>query len=372
VGRVLLVNSSLALGGLERQLILLAENLPDEWHPLIWTVDGGPYEQFCRERDVPLVVAGRQSRFDVSPACCLWRLMRQFRPQVVHSWHWMTTAAALPACAALRAPLIDGSIRRGDRPKEHLRPHRMLMRAARVVVANSRAGLAAYHIPETRGRVVYNGFDPARLEHCVPREADGLFTVTMCARMDGHKDFDTVLDAARAVTAEPSGNDDRGRWRFLLLGDGPARGRLAARARNEFAAGTVEVASAGLEVMSYLSQSDVGVLMTNPRELAEGCSNAILEYMACGLPVVCSESGGNREVVMDGETGFVISPRNAGALARELRRLRDDASQRRSLGQAGRARLLREFSLERMVSGYVGLYEAITGRLTPSDGGTIA
>jgi glycosyltransferase involved in cell wall biosynthesis len=356
--RVLLVNSSLALGGLERQLILLARHLPKEWTPLVWVVDGGPYEQMCREQAVPLVVAGRTSRWDLRPALSLWRVIREWRPDVIHSWHWMSMAAALPAALRFRIPVVDGSIRRGDRPSERLRPHRALMRFARIVVANSHAGLHAWGVSGSKGRVIYNAFDPGRLRRPhIP--SPGPFTVAMCARMDGSKDFDTVLEAARKLVSSHSDGAHTPEWRFLLVGDGPDRIRLSRVADTLIAAGTVEMLSPGLEVMDVLAGADVGVLMTDPVALAEGCSNALLEYMACGLPVVCSESGGNSEVVLDNTTGFIVPPQDSDALVEKLRLLRGDRDERRRLGDAGRRRVADEFSVDRMVTSYVALYESL-------------
>ena len=362
VRRVLLVNSSLALGGLERQMILLARNLPREWEPLVWVVDGGPYEQMGRDQGVPLVIAGRSARWDFRPALNLWRTVREWRPDVIHSWHWMSTAAALPASLRFRVPLIDGSIRRGDRPREGLRPHRALMKFAQVVVANSYAGLRAWDVPEAKGRVIYNAFDPARLSTTQTASGAAPFTAAMCARMDRSKDFDTLLEAARILASErpvASGPpaSEAPTWRFLLVGDGTDRARLASAAADLVEAGVVDIISPGLEVMDILARADAGVLMTNPDALAEGCSNALLEYMACGLPVICSESGGNREVVLDGTTGFVIGSRDGNALVARLRRLQSDDAERRRMGEAGRQRVAEKFSLDHMVASYVALYE---------------
>jgi glycosyltransferase involved in cell wall biosynthesis len=301
------------------------------------------------------------ARFDIRPAAALWRAVRDWRPDVIHSWHWMSAAAAVPACLSFRVPLVDGSIRRGDLPKEPLRPHRLLMHAAQAVVANSRAGLRAYGIAEGKGRVVYNAFDPARLGARLPRGEDGRLTVAMCARMDRNKDFDTVIAAARRLVSASPGGGAPG-WRFLLIGDGSDRERLARSAADLIGAGHLEIVSPGLEVIGTLSQADIAVLMTNPEALAEGCSNALLEYMACGLPVVCSESGGNREVVLDGQTGYVVRPRDADALAQRLLALRDDPRIRARMGEAGRRRLELEFSLQRMVDGYREIYEGVLRR----------
>ena len=87
-----------------------------------------------------------------------------------------------------------------------------------------------------------------------------------------------------------------------------------------------------------------------------------MEYMACGLPVVCGEGGGNREVVDDGKTGFVIAPADPQALAERIAYLRDHEAERRAMGEAGRERILEAFSLERMVGSYVRIYEDALSR----------
>jgi glycosyltransferase involved in cell wall biosynthesis len=227
------------------------------------------------------------------------------------------------------------------------------MRWADYVVANSRAGLAAWHIGPARGRVVYNGFDAQRLPS---RMADGWshegpFTVAMAARMDPAKDFGSFIDAARRLVGA-EGPD----WRFLAIGQGPSRAPLMAAAHDLLQAGIVEFPDAGLDVLPFVLQAHAGVLMSNPALHAEGCSNAIMEYMACALPVVCSESGGNREVVLHGQTGFVVPPGDSCALAERLSYLRRAAAVARQMGLAGRERLRAAFSAELMVSETLEVY----------------
>ena len=79
--------------------------------------------------------------------------------------------------------------------------------------------------------------------------------------------------------------------------------------------------------------------------------------MACGLPVVCADSGGCRELVSDGQTGFVIPPRDPVALAARLAWLREHPETCRSMGAAGRARVETEFTVSRFVRDHVELYE---------------
>ncbi len=101
-------------------------------------------------------------------------------------------------------------------------------------MANSRAGLLAWGVDPRKGRVVYNAFDPDRLDAAGSSErsarVDGATTVVMTGRMVADKDFSTVIAAARLLDRERPG-----RWRFVLLGHGPDRRRLvdeAGRARN--------------------------------------------------------------------------------------------------------------------------------------------
>jgi glycosyltransferase involved in cell wall biosynthesis len=102
--------------------------------------------------------------------------------------------------------------------------------------------------------------------------------------------------------------------------------------------------------------------MTDPAVRAEGCSNAILEYMACGLPVVCSDTGGSAELVRDGREGYVVPPHDAVALASRLAALRASPQLRLTMGAAGRLRIEQEFTKARMVGEYVRAYEDVAKR----------
>ena len=216
------------------------------------------------ERDGQRVdVCKREARLDVRPAAQLWRLLLRWRPDVVHSWDWMSSAAALPLCLALRIPVVDATVRNGIARRRRSLPLRLVHAASARVVANSWAGLDAWGVGTARGRVVYNGFDPERLPLCAPRGSDatgvgapgaegadpdeagergGGLTVAMTGRMMPHKDFATVIRAARLLAdgaagaeAAPAGEGaarDRRRRsrRRLALALRPARRRSRAAA----------------------------------------------------------------------------------------------------------------------------------------------
>src|SRR5262249_38332860 len=115
--KVLLLNDALANGGAERQLVLLARSLPTAWERRVWVMGDGPQAQVLRDHRIPLSVRGRARRLDLRPACDLWHTLLSWRPDVVHTWDWMSSVLAGPLCKLLGIPLVDGTIRMGMRPR---------------------------------------------------------------------------------------------------------------------------------------------------------------------------------------------------------------------------------------------------------------
>ena len=148
---------------------------------------------------------------------------------------------------------------------------------ADMVVANSQAGLRWHHVPPDRGRVVYNAFDPARLEALVGHPSGGNargddrrpFTVVMAARMHLHKDYRSLIAAARLLASRA------GRRPGVSSSSGTARcgEELEVAAADLVAAGVVQFASPGLEVLPLLERADVG----RPDDQRRGARRGLLE-----------------------------------------------------------------------------------------------
>ena len=354
MSKVLLLTDCLANGGAERQLALLIKYLPHEWERRVWSMDDGPYTRVIRDYGVQVDIHQRSHRYDVSPALDLWHVIKDWRPDVVHSWGWMCSISAGPICKALKVPLINCNIRMGMKPLRREFGFRLGMIFAARVIANSKAGLAAWNIKPERGRVVYNGFDPERLVLCQRQhhEQGVQFSVVMTGRMSADKDYRSFFLASRILSDTP-----RLAWHFMAVGNGPDHSNLRRENLDLITAGRAEIMDGSIEVLPIVSQAEVGVLLS-PH--GEGCSNSILEYMACGLPVICSEDGGNRELVVDGETGFIVPPpSDIRALAERLLYLREHQEEGRRMGDAGKQRLLENFSIEKMVDGMLRVYAEV-------------
>lgn len=358
--KILYVIDSLNNGGAERQLALLAKCLPQEWDRRVFSLGGGPFVELIQFYGIQIDICMRKTRFDPSPTFVLWRLLAEWKPDVVHSWGWMSSIAAGPACKALGIPFIDGTIRMGDRPPRRLFVQWLGMRCADRIITNSQAGLDAWGIHSSKGRVVYNGFDPERLSLCgkalqmkaSPTEV--IMTGSMERGVSRRKDYATFFEALRYLLKQ-----DQNEWRFIALGDGPDRQSLLAGASDLVNAGMLKFPEPIMEVLPYVTEAYIGVLMSHPVYHAEGCSNSIMEYMACGLPVICNDTGGNRELVVDGETGFLIPAGDSQALAEKLIYLRNNPREAERFGQAGRRRLLAHFSVETMIEKTIQIYEEV-------------
>ncbi|MDP6361362.1 MAG: glycosyltransferase, partial [Planctomycetota bacterium] len=112
------------------------------------------------------------------------------------------------------------------------------------------------------------------------------------------------------------------------------------------------------DVPGLLAQSDTFILASD----WEGMPNVVLEAMASGLPVVGTAIDGTREIVNEGETGFLVPSDDEEALATAMNELTDSVELRSRMGQAGRHRAETEYSMERMVERYESLYTELINR----------
>ena len=358
--RVVHVIDSLNSGGKERQCVELLKGLSaagDLASELIILATGAFYEGLHALRDVRVTHLPRYFRKDVSIVLRLAGRCRDVRPDVIAAYDSMSAALAAPVARLVGARFVNAMIQ--DAPREisrKVRTRRLLsFPLSDAIVANSQAGLVAYGAPADRGRVIRNGYDVARLRHLrsprTVRDELGLGdrrVIGMVANFSTLKDQPTFIRAAETLLAT------RRDLVFVMIGDGALKAaceRQPAPAHREH----ILFLGARTDVESVVNVFDVGVLAT----FTEGISNAIMEYMALGKPVVATRGGGTPEIVTDGETGWLVDERDPAGLAERIGRLLADEDLRGRMGRAGQARLTREFTLERLASAHRSLYEEL-------------
>jgi glycosyltransferase involved in cell wall biosynthesis len=161
-----------------------------------------------------------------------------------------------------------------------------------------------------------------------------------------------VKDLIWAMDLLKSARDDA---HLLIIGDGPQRQRLVRyRDQNQIADRVHFLGERG-DVPRIVEHLDCLWLASE----YEGQSNAIMEAMAAGVSVVATDIAGNRDLVVPGETGFLVPVGDRAAFTRHTHHLLDDAGLARRLGDAGRRRMLEEFSVERMIERHASLYRQL-------------
>jgi glycosyltransferase involved in cell wall biosynthesis len=148
---------------------------------------------------------------------------------------------------------------------------------------------------------------------------------------------------------------------WILVGDGELRGELEAQAQRLGLVSHVHFTGWRDDVAEMLALADVFVL---PSE-SEGFGRVLVEAMAMGRPVVATNVGGIPDIVLDGETGLLVEPANAAALADAVRALVDEPARAARLGAAGRVRAESTFSLGAHVDAVERVYEEVLGRGAP-------
>jgi glycosyltransferase involved in cell wall biosynthesis len=137
-----------------------------------------------------------------------------------------------------------------------------------------------------------------------------------------------------------------------IVGEGGRQAQLEALAGQLGLAGTVHFLGRRRDVPAVLRRATLGVLCSQQ----EGLSNAVIEGMAAGLPMVVTDAGGNRELVAHEKRGLVVPVRNPQALSEAMFRVLDDPMRARQMGLAGRAFVARELTLDRMIREHEVLY----------------
>ena len=360
--RILHIIPTLDRAGAEKQLTLLASGLPrDEFdvHVCVLTRDGPLHEELDRA-GVPVTVIGKRWRLDPRAFWTLKRYIRRLRPDLVQTWLFAANAYGRAAALACGVKHVIASERCVDPWKNlwQFAIDRHLARRTARIVANSesvRDFYVRHGLPADRFVVIPNGVPPASASHLTREQLldqlglpPGSRLVGVVGRLWMQK---RVKDAIWITDMIKVARDD---VHLLILGDGPQRERLHKYRDQILIRDKVHFLGHRNDVPDLMPHFDV-LLSTSGYE---GQSNAILEAMAAGRPVVATDIPGTRDLVVEGQTGYLVPVGDRAALARHVHRLVDDANLARQLGEAGR-RVVEEFGVEKMIGRYAALYREV-------------
>jgi len=325
--------------------------------------DGGELHQRARE-GLDLVPLAPVTEMDLSAAWKLSRLMKQLRPDVIHAHdpHGVAMAALALSMSGTRTPRPLPPLVASRRVDFHIKGNalsRWKYRQVDCFVCASdaiRQMLISDGIPADRAVTVYEGIDLGRVaaappvnlhaELWLPHDAPIVGNVAALVPHKGQRHL--VEAAAIVVKSVPDA-------RFVIAVEGELRPMLERQIKEHRLEKHVFLAGFRPDILSVHKAFDIFVMSS----VSEGLGTSLLDAMACAKPVVATTAGGMPEVVMDGETGLLVPPRDHEAMASALVRLLRDRPLRVRMGEAGEARVRARFSSDRMVQDTLEVYQRV-------------
>ena len=366
--RLLFISTGLAYGGAETQVVHLATRLKARgWEvQLVSLVPPQAYVEDLETRGIPVFSLGIKRKFpDPRPVFRLARFIRKWQPDIVHSH--MVHANLLARVVRTLAPFpvlvcTAHNIDEGGRLREIL--YHLTDPLCDLTTQVSQAGLERYvhvgAVPRHKIRYIPNGVNTERFK---PNSEDRLrvrkelgvdgFVWLAVGRFDLQKDYSNMLQAfARLIHKHPD-------TILLIAGEGPLKKTMENMARELGIEKQVKFLGIRRDIPQLMNAADAYVMSSS----WEGMPMVLLEASATGLPIVATDVGGNREVVLDGVTGFLVPPRNPEALAEAMLRMMNlPEEKRREMGRAARKHVEENFSLDHVVDLWEALYKELLER----------
>ncbi len=365
--RVCLIIGQLGLGGAEKQIVLLADGLKQRGVDVTVVVLGGegPRAAALQAAGVPVVYLGLRwpGRWRALPHILavfgrLTSYLRRSRPDIVHAFLLLSYVIGAPAARLAGVPVFLA----GRRSLDHFKHWRRLMIVAErvatqmtdLLVANAHAVadyvLATERVPPDKLAVIYNGLPQSAFAASEPAMLDTGHPVVLCvANLRNCKGHAHLLHAVALLC-----------WRGLactlaLAGEGPERPALDQLTKHLGI--DVRMLGARTDIDRLMARADVVVLPS----LTEGMSNAVMEGMAAGRPVVATAVGGTPELLADGR-GILVAPGDPAALANAIEDVLYDRERAHRMSQAAQEWSREHLHTDTMVRRHLDLYGTLLGQ----------
>jgi len=367
--RLLYVVHTLNPGGTEQLVVKMALHFAAQYEVFVLCLDEpGLWAEQLRSQGIPVTCLWRQPGFDLSVAIRIAAFCRRQRIDVIHAhqftpWHYSVLAKFFYPFPKVILEEHGRHYPEVTNPKRALFNRFVGQPLTRIFVAVSqdiRERMQVYEgVSKERIRVIYNGSEPvgqiADAERSELRQSLGIssddFVIGTVGRFDPIKNLPLLLRSFKDI------HQQKNRVKALLVGDGPEMDRVRRLIAELNLDASVILTGYRRDAARLTAVMDLFVLAS----FSEGTSMALLEAMAAGIPAVVTAVGGNPEIVVAGQTGWVVPSADQPAMVHALHAAIDDAASLQSHGVAARSRFASEFSLERMFNDYQNLYQEMEG-----------
>jgi len=366
--KLLLLIPTLDRSGAEKQFSLLATGLSREEFEIrvVCLTRGGPYEAVLRKQEIPVSVLHKRLKFDPVAFFRLRKLIKEWRPDILHTWLFAANAYGRLAAGKADGPKVLVSERCVDSWKQRwqLQLDRKLVSRTDRLIANSQSVADYYRdqgVPGEKIVVIPNGVAVDEEPAFPPQERNAIlaeFAIPPHSRVVGFAgrlapqkrgvDLIWSMQLLQQVTNNVH---------LVIVGEGPDREEMIKLAQHMSCDNLVRFVGHRDDVTRLMRVFDVVWL---PSEF-EGQSNSLMEAMAAGVPVVASDIPANRELVVDGETGYLVKVGDCPAFSQFTDRILADPDLAGRLGEAGRKRMQDHFSVPAMIESHRTLYQEVAG-----------
>lgn len=363
----------LDFGGLEMLLVELINRLPlDKYrHVIVCLTNSTEFAKKITREDVKIYSLHKAAGLGFKTHAQFWRLCRQLRPAILHTYNLPTIEYSLTACLAgvpIRVHAEHG--RDISDPEGKIWKYNALRKLLRPLIdcfipvsrdleqwLRTRIGVLSNKIC-----LINNGVDLQRFtcreKNDLIRKSDALFSedhfvIGTVGRLQEVKNHLALIDAFLLLrTRFPL---EAALARLMIVGDGPLLETLKNRIRQEGLTEFIKLPGARNDIPELLR----GLSLFAMSSLAEGTPVVLLEAMASGLPVVATRVGGIPDLVVHEQTGYLVESTNVEALAAAMGRYLTDPALVQQHGKAGRKRVEEVYGLDTMLKGYLDLYDRL-------------
>jgi sugar transferase (PEP-CTERM/EpsH1 system associated) len=366
----------LGVGGLENGLVNLINHIPKERyrHAIVCLADSTNFRERIQQKDIPVIQLHKRDGKDFGLHIRLLKCVRELQPDIVHTRNLASLEYLIPAALAGVPVRIHGEHGRDIYDLNGSNIKYNLMRKVIKPLIHHHIAVSAdlsdwlirtVGVNPNKLTQIYNGVDLQRFSPRIgPRPSlvtegfapPGTLVVGTVGRLEKVKDQLTLVRSfVHLLNIEPSA---RGNLRLVIVGDGLLREKARQLLEAADVAHLAWIPGERHDIPDVMRGLDLFVLPS----LREGISNTILEAMATGLPVIATRVGGNPELVVAGETGLLVPPEKPISMAEAIRSYVINPKQLADHGHAARKRAETYFSIEKMVKGYLVVYDSMLNR----------
>lgn len=351
-----LITSSV-MGGAEKQLYELTTNLnKDKFEILVCTIKGekdGSLLENLRKQGIKTKSLDINAKWQFYKLTKLYFVIRKFKPDILQSFLYFDNIVARFFGKITGIPIIISGQRNAETRRSWLRNFldKITLPFTDLIVSNSEAGkkilIDREKVSKEKIKVIHNGIDLKVFKNQEHKSLKDELTIGFVGHLTKQKGVKYLL---RAIKDLKEKRDD---FVLKIIGNGPERINLEKLTKELGLVDKVKFLGHKENAWKYMSGFDLLVLPS----LWEGLPNVIMEVIACRVPVVATNIGGVPEIIKDGETGFLVEPKNSEALAEKIEYVLNlSEEEREKIGESARRTVKEKFSIEKMVREYEGLY----------------